>query len=96
MPAALTRMSGAPKVSMISVAARSMTAGSARSALMRSAAAPVALNSATVWSRGSGLPGEHYHLAPAPARALAMPLPMPELPPVTSASRPVSEKSECR
>ena len=96
MPAELTRMSGAPKVSMISVAARSdgdRVGQVDADPVGLGACGPELGDGLVEWS---WLAGEHYHWAPAPAKALAMPLPMPELPPVTTATLPSSEKSECR
>ena len=91
-PAQLTRMSGGPNAAA-SAAARSTCERSARSAATQATSPPAAhmVSAATVsrtWSRATSTTR-----APARASARAISWPIPELPPVTTATRPSSENS---
>ncbi len=93
MPAQLTRMSGGPKSPSASSAARETSAREARSALTHAASPPAARIPSAAQPRRSGSRATSTTRAPARASAVAIPAPIPELPPVTTATRPASENS---
>ena len=95
-PALLTRMSGSPNASTACSAAARTPARVLRSALVQAARQPSAVSSSTVAVSSASLRATITTLAPARARAVAMAWPMPELPPVTTATRPSSENSSER
>jgi hypothetical protein len=85
-------MSGSPyHLTAASAAARSAPR-SARSAGTAAASTPAAASSATAAASGASRRATTTTLAPARPRASAMARPIPEPPPVTSATRPASEK----
>src|ERR1039458_7259235 len=96
IPAQLTRMSGGPNAPAASSAARSTCARSASSALIQAACPPASRSPAAASSSRCSSRATSTTCAPAPASAVAIPAPMPELPPVTTATRPASEKRPSR
>ena len=92
-PAQLTRMSGDPNAAAAPSAARSTSARSARSALTQATMAPASRSPAAATSSRSLSRATSTTRAPARASAAAISAPIPELPPVTTATRPSSEKS---
>src|SRR5580693_6282010 len=92
-PAQLTRMSGSPNTAAASSAPRATAARLARSALTQAAWPPSADSDATAFSSAGRPRAMITTRAPAPASAAAMAWPMPELPPVTTATRPSSPNS---
>ena len=95
-PAQLTRMSGSPKAAAADEAARSMAARSPRSALTPSAEHPCARSEPTESVSRRASRAISTTCAPARASADAIPWPIPELPPVTTATRPASENNSPR
>ncbi len=95
-PAQLTRMSGSPKTAAASMAARQTSARSPRSALTHPAWQPAWASSPATDASRAGSRATSTTRAPAWARADAIPSPIPELPPVTTAIRPLSENSPAR
>lgn len=95
-PAQLTRMSGSPNTAADSSPAARTPSEVARSALTQAARQPSAPSSATVRASSASPRATTTTLAPARASAPVMPRPMPELPPVTTATRPSREKSSER
>ncbi len=91
-PAALTTMSGGPKISLTRSQAAGTAARSLRSAQTRPARPPAWPMAATAARSGSSWRASRTTRAPAAARARPAAAPMPELPPVTRATRPSSEK----
>ena len=91
IPAQLTRMSGGPNGSAAATQTRATSARDERSALTHSPSS----SAAAVASR-EGSRAMRTTRAPALASAEAIAAPMPELPPVTTATRPSSENSELR
>jgi hypothetical protein len=93
-PAQLTRMSTDPNAASASAAARATSSRNARSAATHATPEPpaaVSVSAATTsrtWSRATSTTR-----APARASARAISCPIPELPPVTTATRPSSENS---
>ena len=96
IPAQFTRMSGGPNASSAPEAARATSARSARSALTHAASAPPARSDAAASSSRSASRATSTTRAPARASAAAIPAPIPEDPPVTTATRPSSEKRSSR
>ena len=92
-PAQLTRMSGGPNAAAAASAARSTSGRSARSALTQPASPPAARSASAARPSLSASRATSTTLAPASASARAISSPIPELPPVTTATRPSSEKS---
>ena len=96
IPAQLTRMSGGPNADSASSAARAAMGRSARSALTHATSPPrPRIDAAAAPSRPASR-ATSTTLAPARASAAAIPAPIPEDPPVTTATRPPSEKSSVR
>src|SRR6516164_8931531 len=95
-PAAFTTMSGSPNGPVAASAARSRPAGSARSALTQADWPPSARSHAAVSASAASPRASTTTCAPARPSAPAMARPIPELPPVTSATRPSSENSPSR
>ncbi|OXY95616.1 hypothetical protein BEK98_15860 [Streptomyces diastatochromogenes] len=96
IPAQLTRMSGSPNLPAASSAAARTPSRVPRSALTQAARQPSAVSSSTVAASCASLRATTTTLAPARASAPLMARPMPELPPVTTATRPSSENSSER
>ena len=84
-------MSGGPNASAAASAARSSSARSARSALTQQACPPDARSPAAAVLQPLASRATSTTWAPARASAAAIPAPIPELPPVTTATRPASE-----
>jgi hypothetical protein len=95
-PAQLTRMSGSPNAAVAADAALRTSARSDRSALTHAAEHPASHNEVAVADRRVGSRATSTTLAPASARADAIASPIPELPPVTTATRPSSENNSVR
>ncbi|CAM5697174.1 hypothetical protein SVIOM74S_03300 [Streptomyces violarus] len=96
IPALLTRMSGSPKASTARSAAVRTPSRVLRSALTQAARQPSAVSSSTVAISPASPRATTTTLAPARARARVMARPMPELPPVTTATRPCRENNSER
>src|SRR5688572_10390492 len=88
MPAALTRMSGGPNGRAASAAMVRSSARSARSMTSAAARPPLAAMPRLAVSSSASRRAARTIVAPASASANAISRPMPELPPVTSATRP--------
>ena len=96
IPALFSRMSGSPNGTAAASAARPSSPRSARSALTHAAWHPSAPSSSTVSCRAFSPRAISTTRAPARASAPPMARPIPELPPVTTATRPSSENSPRR
>ncbi len=92
-PTQLTRMSGSPNAPTTSSATVRTPSRVLRSPLTQAARPPCASSSPTVEARLSRLRATTTTLAPARAIAPAMARPIPELPPVTTATRPSKANS---
>jgi hypothetical protein len=95
-PAQLTRMSGSPNAAAAADEARRTSVRSDKSALTQAAAQPAAHSEAEAADNRVGSRATRTTRAPANARADAMASPIPELPPVTTATRPSSENNSAR
>src|ERR1700733_8084491 len=95
-PAQLTRMSGSPNEAAAADALRRTSARSDRSALTHAAAQPASRNDLQVADSLVGSRATITTCAPASASAEAIASPIPELPPVTTATRPSSENNSFR
>ena len=95
-PAQLTRMSGSPKAAAAADAPRRTSARSDRSALTQATAQPASRSDLQVADSLVGSRATITTCAPASASAEAMASPIPELPPVTTATRPSRENNSVR
>ena len=95
-PAQLTRMSGSPNAAAAADAPRRTSARSERSALTQAAAQPASRSDLQVAESLVGSRATITTCAPASASAEAIASPIPELPPVTTATRPSSENNSFR
>src|SRR5580693_7685976 len=95
-PAQLTRMSGSPNAAAAADAPRRTSARSARSALTHAAAQPASRSDLQVAESLVGSRATITTRAPASASPEAIASPIPELPPVTTATRPSSENNSSR
>ncbi len=95
-PAQLTRMSGSPNAAAACSAACSTPDLQDRSALTHAAWPPAARSPPAADSSRAASRATKTSRAPAPPSAAAIPAPIPELPPVTTATRPASENSSSR
>lgn len=93
IPAQFTRMSGSPNAAAASSAPARTPSVVLRSALTQAARQPSAVSSSTVALSSVSRRATTTTPAPARARAPVIARPMPELPPVTTATRPSSENS---
>src|ERR1700722_3086732 len=95
-PAQLTRMSGSPKAAAAADAPRRTSARSDRSALTQATEHPASRSDVLAADSRVGSREMITTSAPANASAEAIASPMPELPPVTTATRPSSENNSVR
>src|SRR5579863_6729200 len=95
-PAQLTRMSGSPNEAAAADAPRRTSARSERSALTQAAAQPASRSVLQVADSLVGSRATSTTCAPANASPEAIASPIPELPPVTTATRPSSENNSFR
>ena len=91
IPAQLTRMSGSPKAATAPSAAARTPSAVPRSALTQAVRHPAASNSSMVAFSSLSRRATTTTRAPARASAPVTARPIPELPPVTTATRPASE-----
>ena len=95
-PAQLTRMSGSPKAAAAADAPGAPRPGRHRSALTQATSQPASRSDLQVADSRVGSRATITTRAPANASAEAIASPIPELPPVTTATRPSSENSSFR
>src|ERR1700733_13055000 len=95
-PAQLTRMSGSPNAAAAADAPRRTSARSDRSALTQATLQPASRSDLAVADSRVGSRATMTTCAPASASAEAMASPIPELPPVTTATRPSSANNSAK